>query len=115
MLLVFLPLSFSQQSSCYRSSVKEGWVEPLPQAASDRWLEWTNSQEGIKGFNVACCLKPKGYGTTHSTELHHFVKASENGYGSVSYLRKINMHNVKHVSFVLEKSRVLPLKNITVP
>ncbi|KAL2086463.1 hypothetical protein ACEWY4_017522 [Coilia grayii] len=37
------------------------------------------------------------------------------GYGSVSYIRQENKQKTIHVTFVLGKSRVLPLKNITVP
>ncbi|XDV29292.1 hypothetical protein PO909_032429 [Leuciscus waleckii] len=92
-----------------------GWDEPLPQAVVDRWEGWTNSLERIKSFSVARCLKPKGYGTTKCAELHHFADASENGYGSVSYIRQANEQDIVHVTFLMGKSRVLPLKNITVP
>ena len=59
-------------------------------------------------------MKPKNYGTPKCAQLHHFVDASESGYGSVSYNRQVNIQDVVHVTFVLEKSRVLPLKHIAV-
>ncbi|KAL2089185.1 hypothetical protein ACEWY4_016084 [Coilia grayii] len=92
-----------------------GWDEPLPQAVSGQWVEWTSSLEMIKGFSVPRCLKLEGFGVTRCAELHHFADASESGYGSVSYIRQENKQNTIHVTFVLGKSRVLPLKNITVP
>ena len=92
-----------------------GWDEPLPQAMSKRWMEWTSSLEVIKGFSVQRCLKPEGFGGTRCAELHHFADASESGYGSVSYIRQVNQKDVVHVTFVFGKSRVLPLKTITVP
>ncbi|XP_063049984.1 uncharacterized protein LOC134444684 [Engraulis encrasicolus] len=52
-----------------------GWDEPLPQAISKRWMEWTNSLEMIKGFSVQRCLKPEGFGVTRCAELHHFADA----------------------------------------
>lgn len=60
-------------------------------------------------------MKPKHYGTQKCAQLHHFADAIENGYGSVSYIRQVNIQDVVHVTFVLGKSRVLPLKQITVP
>ncbi|XP_060799417.1 uncharacterized protein LOC132901020 [Neoarius graeffei] len=92
-----------------------GWDEPLPQGISKRWMEWTSSLELVKGFTVPRCLKPEGFGVTRCVELHHFADASESGYGSVSYIRQVNRKHVVHVTFVLGKSRVLPLKKITVP
>lgn len=89
--------------------------EPLPPAVTERWIEWTSSLEMIKGSSVPRCLKPKDFGVTRCAELHHFADASESGYGSVSYIRQVNKQSIAHVTFVLGKSRVLPLKNITVP
>lgn len=89
--------------------------QPLPQPVSDRWMEWTNSLERIKGFSVSRCLKPKGYGATKCAKLHHFADASEDGYGLASYIRQVNKQDLVHITLVLGKSRVLPLKNLTVP
>ncbi len=50
-----------------------------------------------------------------SAQLHHFTNASENGYGTVSYLLLTNEHGEKHSSFIMGKSRVAPLKQITIP
>ncbi|XP_052470971.1 uncharacterized protein LOC128027405 [Carassius gibelio] len=109
---LILPAKQLLQELCKRGF---GWDEPLPQAVVDRWEEWTNNLERIKGFSVARCLKPKGYGTTKCAELHHFADASENGYGSASYIRQANEQDIIHVTFLMGKSRVLPLKSITVP
>ncbi|XP_031425669.1 uncharacterized protein LOC116220856 [Clupea harengus] len=109
---LILPAKQLLQELCQRGF---GWDEPLPQTVSEKWMEWTNSLDRIKGFSVPRCLKPKGYGMTSHAELHHFADASESGYGSVSYIRQLNQQDVIHVTLVLGKSRVLPLKNITVP
>ncbi|CAL8255262.1 unnamed protein product [Boreogadus saida] len=58
-------------------------IHVLENQISERWMEWTNSLERIKGFSVPRCLKPKGYGVTNCAELHDFADASESGYGSV--------------------------------
>ena len=81
-------------------------------------MEWTASLESIKDLSVPRCLKPKNYGAQKSAQLHHFADASDSGYGLVSYIRLVDVQDVVHVTFVVgkkNKSRVLPLKHITIP
>ena len=61
------------------------------------------------------CYKPDEFGEVHSAELHQFSDVSQEGYGQCSYLRLINKNCEIHCSLVMSKSRVTPLKPITVP
>ncbi|XP_051786110.1 uncharacterized protein LOC127528851 isoform X2 [Erpetoichthys calabaricus] len=47
--------------------------------------------------------------------MHHFADASEDGYGTVTYLVLTNKEGKKHCSFLMGKLRVAPLKQITIP
>ena len=47
--------------------------------------------------------------------MHHFSDASQSGYGQCSYVRLVNQQDQPHVSFVMGKARVAPLKAITIP
>ena len=49
------------------------------------------------------------------TELHHFSDASVKGYGQCSYVRMIDEQQRIHCTLVMGKSRVAPLKPVTVP
>ena len=69
----------------------------------------------LSKFSVERCLKPDGFGVITSSQLHHFADASEIGYGSVSCLRLVNGRNEAHCSFLCTKSRVGPLKMVTIP
>lgn len=60
-------------------------------------------------------MKPPSYGTVRTAELHQFCDASESGYRTVRYLRLTNFEGAVHLSFVLGKSRITPLKQITIP
>ena len=60
-------------------------------------------------------MKPEGFGRTVSAQLHHFADASENGYGTASYLRMQNMDERVHVAFLFGKARVAPMKPVTIP
>ena len=48
-------------------------------------------------------------------QIHHFSDASEVGYGAVSYLRFVDVDSKVHRSFVMSKSRLAPLKSLSVP
>ena len=61
------------------------------------------------------CLKPADFGPVKSSQLHHFSDASEAAYGSVTYHRLVSHENRVHCSFLFGKSRVTPLKAISVP
>ncbi len=47
-------------------------------------------------------------------QMHHFCDASDIGYGTVSYLRLTSSNKV-HVTFIMGKARVAPLKVMTTP
>ena len=50
-----------------------------------------------------------------SSQLHCFCDASESGYGAVIYLRSVDKQECVHCSFVISRSRVTPIRTITVP
>lgn len=49
-----------------------------------------------------------------NVQLHHFADASTLGYGTVTYLRMDTNIGI-HVTFLLSKARVAPLKQVTIP
>ena len=48
-------------------------------------------------------------------ELHHYSDASKDAYGQCSYLRLVNHSDQIHCSLGIAKSRVAPLKPVTIP
>ena len=50
-----------------------------------------------------------------TTELHHFPDASEIGHGAVSYLRIVNERGEIHCCLIMAKSRLAPIKPVTIP
>ncbi|XP_063585583.1 uncharacterized protein LOC134762996 [Penaeus indicus] len=59
--------------------------------------------------------KPEGFGEMKSVELHHFSDACQDGYGQCSYIRFVNVNDEIHCSLVMSKSRVTPLRAVTIP
>ena len=92
-----------------------GWDDPVPAAIKVKWEKWRSELHLLQEFSVARCYKPKNFGHVTKTELHHFSDASNKGYGQCSYLRFTNEQGQIHCSFVIGKSRVTPLKPVTIP
>ena len=47
--------------------------------------------------------------------LHHFSDANQDEYGQVSYLRLVDQKDMMHSGLVMEKSRVTPIKFVSIP
>uniref|UniRef100_A0A0S7ENZ8 PPUP8834 n=1 Tax=Poeciliopsis prolifica TaxID=188132 RepID=A0A0S7ENZ8_9TELE len=60
-------------------------------------------------------MKPDDFCPTAKAEMHHFSDASDVGYGTASYLLLINEDGRRSCGLLMAKSRVAPLKKITVP
>lgn len=109
---VTLPAKQILQELCPRNC---GWDEEIPQFWHRQWISWLAHLKELSGFPVSRCLKPRNFGATVHARLHHFADASEAGCGTVTCLRLQNELGDVHVSFLLGKARVAPLKPITIP
>ena len=92
-----------------------GWDEKIPDEQLTRWREWVKDLPNIKGVTLPRSVKPEGFGELHSSQIHHFSEASEEGYGTVSYLRLVDVTGNICCSILFGKSRVAPLKPVTIP
>ena len=91
------------------------WDEPIPDNLRPGWERWRNELHVLEELKIPRCFKPKDFGEVKSVQLHHFSDASQSGYGQCSYVRLVNQLDQSHVSFVMGKARVAPLKAITIP
>ena len=92
-----------------------GWDDPVPEEIRIRWCKWKSELEELEALSISRCYKPKDFGSVVRHELHHFSDATFKGYSQCSYLRMVNAQGKVHCSFVIGKSRVTPLKAVTVP
>ena len=91
------------------------WNEPVPEEAKMKWERWRMELMKLQSIKIPRCYKQSQVGQVIRAELHHFSDASVHGYGPCSYLRlEDEAHNV-HCAFVMVKSRVAPLKPVTIP
>lgn len=95
--------------------VNIGWDEEVPRNIHDEWSKWSAGFPLISKFKVQRCFKMTGFGPVTHAQLHHFADASDQGFGTASYLRLVNGENNVHVALVMGKGRVAPLKRMTIP
>ena len=91
------------------------WDEMVPDDIKARWEKWRGELHALAELKIRRCYKPDNFGHVKTVELHSFSDASVNGYGQCSYLRMINDRDEVHCALVMAKSRVTPLKPVTVP
>lgn len=61
------------------------------------------------------CVKPDGFGSVISRQIHYFSNEGATGYGQVTYLKIVNDKGNIYCSFLMGKSRLAPLKAIAIP
>ena len=91
------------------------WDDPLSDHLEAQYRKWRSGLVSLKEFQVQRCFKPAEFGTIASAELHMFSDASTTGYGQCTYLRLVDSNGRVHCSLVMAKSRVAPLKSVTIP
>nr|XP_033494102.1 uncharacterized protein LOC117264333 [Epinephelus lanceolatus] len=92
-----------------------GWDDPLLGELQSVWERWKSDLANLEKINIPRCYVPPDFGHVVRRELHHFSDASTYGYGQCSYLRHVNEDGIVHCALVIGKSRVAPIKVITIP
>lgn len=91
---------------------KVGWDEALPQ---DLHTAWERFQRQLDSLNQIKVPRHAFQGVMEETQLHGFSDASEKAYGVCVYIRVPNGTESYKISLLCAKSRVAPLKTITLP
>lgn len=92
--------------------LKLGWDESLP---IDLFSTWTRFYSNIESLNSVVIPRQITISKATSFDLHGFCDASENAYGACLYLRSVDSSGDVKVQLICAKSRVAPLKSISIP
>ncbi|XP_072379310.1 uncharacterized protein [Diabrotica undecimpunctata] len=88
------------------------WDESVPQPLHGEWLKFKSE---IPKLNSLIIPRHVTLPNVRSIELHGFSDASERAYGACIYVRSITRNNQVSVRLLCAKSKVSPLKTITIP
>ena len=91
------------------------WDESLPDGVKSRWLQWLEEISMLETYSIPRCYKANVMGKISSYEIHNFSDASEYAYGAVSYLRMVLEDGSMQVAFIMAKSRLCPMRGLTIP
>ena len=69
----------------------------------------------LENMYIPRCIKPTALKGPAIVQLHHFCDASLSAYGEVTYVRVLDSSNCIHVALLLAKSRLAPVKTMTIP
>ncbi|GBM33740.1 hypothetical protein AVEN_75812-1 [Araneus ventricosus] len=92
--------------------LKLDWGDTLPLKENTEWQSFLNSLKFVNIINVPRWILSE---QSISVELHGFADASELAYGAVIYVKSINSYGGSDVKLLISKSRVAPLKFVTIP
>ncbi|GFT98996.1 integrase catalytic domain-containing protein [Trichonephila clavipes] len=87
-------------------------IDELP---SERAKEWHRFLEDFNSVSSICISRCIVHPQATRLELHGFADASEKCYGAVIYCRSQSPDDATTVKLVTSKSRVAPVKNVTMP
>ena len=107
-----LPAKLLLQDLCRKGL---GWDDEIPCLHLSRWQAWLADLPKLSQLSVNRCVKGADLGEVVTTEIHHFCDASQCAYGAVSYLRQVNSDGQVRCSFLFGKSRLAPLKQMSIP
>ena len=91
------------------------WDAPLCEKDESQWNNWISGLSELQNIRIQRCFKSDKLNKIQRVEIHHFCDASEVGYGTASYLRFIDICGLVHCVLLFGKSRVAPLKKISIP
>ncbi|KRZ23332.1 hypothetical protein T4C_8592 [Trichinella pseudospiralis] len=91
------------------------WDDQLPLDISSVWCQWKRELETLDSVRVPRALMVIPKGQVRRLELHVFGDASETAFGAVAYLMTESMDRTKEVRFCLAKTRVAPVKRLSLP
>ncbi|XP_053686496.1 uncharacterized protein LOC128736038 [Sabethes cyaneus] len=107
-LLMFLKTLLQE---IWRTAV--GWDDPIEDAQFAKWMIWLAVFPEMTKIKIPRCYRSV-LSKKAEVEMHTFVDASESGFAAVVYFR-FREGDVIECSFVAAKTRVAPLKFLSIP
>ena len=111
----FSPATISMKILLQRLwELKVGWDDQVPSHILEKWEVWRSELPLLTTKHLERCYYLKE-DTLEYTELHGFSDASEEAYAAVAYMRSVYTSGRSHVSSIMAKTKVAPLKRQSIP
>ncbi|XP_045130684.1 uncharacterized protein LOC123515864 [Portunus trituberculatus] len=100
------------QDECRRQA---GWDKPLTEPNVALWRKWLGDWNGREEVRIPRCYWLERISPLHTAQIHNFCDASQQAYGTVSYLRLTDKNGRHHVTFLFGKAKLAPMRQQTIP
>lgn len=91
------------------------WDSPLPEDMYADWRRWHESLQELKELEVPRSYASFSTSQAQSTELFVFSDASVKAIAAVAYLRTTHEDGNSEIGFILGKTKLAPLPELTIP
>ena len=91
-----------------------GWDDMVSDGIMETWQCWRSELDMVSNKSIPRCYHPKDRCIV-KRELLGFCDASEKAYAGVIYLRSTDMEGHHHVTLVVAKTKVAPIRRISLP
>ncbi|XP_018360741.1 PREDICTED: uncharacterized protein LOC108759682 [Trachymyrmex cornetzi] len=88
------------------------WDEPLPTKVANKWRSFVNNLQDLTKLRFPRWL---GLISHQRFEIHGYADASPGAYAAAVYSRSINSNGTVHTQLICSKTKVAPLKRMTIP
>ena len=95
-------------------AVKMNWDDAVPEDTCESWRRWRSELGILSKKLIPRCVYDK-QAQALSVQLHGFSDASEKAYAAVVYFRVEYANECVQVSLLSSKTKVAPMKKITIP
>ncbi|GBN76036.1 hypothetical protein AVEN_244035-1 [Araneus ventricosus] len=91
------------------------WDSELLPKLRHKWQQWSSEAEDLTEIRIPRYYLGELDQEISIFEIHCFSDASKIAYGTILYLCFVTRNNEIETSFICSKSRVAPLKSLTLP
>ncbi|XP_062534704.1 uncharacterized protein LOC134203884 [Armigeres subalbatus] len=88
-----------------------GWDDEIPDPVNEKWTSYCSDLAKLSSYAVDRYV----FLPNSTYELHTFADASEQAYGACTFARSISSKGQIRVHLIAAKSRVAPLKRLSIP
>lgn len=90
-----------------------GWDDELPPELVEEWLSYREELQELQTIEIPRWIKLTS--RCKEVQLHGFADASSVAYAAVVFIKVVDEHDVVHLTIVASKTKVAPLKQLTIP
>lgn len=90
------------------------WDTIIDDGEEKKWRNWVSGLASVTELTIPRCMQAPSL-ETPTFQLHCFSDASERAFGAAIYLLSSSPSGINHCSLVCGKSRVAPIKAVTIP